>query len=285
VLRQVADFVVRLDNLSHCLVWSKQVDNADFTGADVSVDVIEFPRLQLSFHTTGSGRELWSTDHVGLFISSLRSPLVTELSRGLPTGLLLENLYGELFMLVPSSMPVRTTIVSEPMTTELIFDRNNLKWLTDIGIGHYLYPLHLSKTVLFTPTLASALYLLLLRFMNRQYKAVFDLVDTCITDSSLSTDEAAIFSQLQFLDDKHPNAHACRLKISLTTIDTPLHALCPWTAKAELLGYLQSQHLVDASCRLSPAEERVCFSLAGVRLWPAGASQISTSKAEALFQK
>ena len=62
------------------------------------------------------------------------------------------------------------------------------------------------------PSLAAALYLLLLRYLNGQYDAVVRLVDTVGTDSALSKEENNI---LQFTDcaknspDHHPDASAC----------------------------------------------------------------------------
>lgn len=40
------------------------------------------------------------------------------------------------------------------------------------GAAHYVYPVHLSHTFLFTPSLASALYLILLFFYARRYQEV-----------------------------------------------------------------------------------------------------------------
>ena len=67
---------------------------------------------------------------------------------------------------------------------------------------HYLYPLHLSKAFLFAPTLASALYLLLMRFLDRQYDEVFKLADSCVSDTPLSPEERQVGVQC--------NVHACR---------------------------------------------------------------------------
>ena len=76
---------------------------------------------------------------------------------------------------------------------------------------------------------ASALYLLLLRYLNRSYKSVAHLVDTVSSDTDLSVEEN---NSLQFMTnsknshDAHPDAHACRLKISLVMLDSPVSL--PW---------------------------------------------------------
>lgn len=45
------------------------------------------------------------------------------------------------------------------------------------------------------------------------------MAESCVSDTELSPTEAQIFAQLRLLnDDQHPDAHACRLKISLATL-------------------------------------------------------------------
>ena len=46
-----------------------------------------------------------------------------------------------------------------------------------------MYPVHISNGFLFTPSLASLLLLMLLRFLDRQYAAVFQMADTCVSDA------------------------------------------------------------------------------------------------------
>ena len=55
-------------------------------------------------------------------------------------------------------------------------------------------------------------------------------------------------------DDLTPDAHACRLKLSLVTADSSMPAL-PWDALHELRAYLRKRYLVSAACRLSAYEE------------------------------
>jgi hypothetical protein len=45
------------------------------------------------------------------------------------------------------------------------------------------------------------------------------MADACVSDTDLSPAELQVFAQLRLLrDDQHPDAHACRLKISLATL-------------------------------------------------------------------
>jgi hypothetical protein len=98
-----------------------------------------------------------------------------------------------------------------------VFSRGEARWLHALGsdVRHYLYPVHPSEALLSTPSLAAALYLLLMRFMARQYADVFRMVESCVTDMKLTSEEASLYKWLGSLKaDHHPDAVACRLKIS-----------------------------------------------------------------------
>ena len=176
------------------------------------IDMIELPRLRLSFAArtvTVDGRavnRLYSSDHVGLYISQHRSVQIDRLMRGINHALLLENDGGEMFIMVPAAaLPSRPRLASQIFPTNLVFDRRNRDWLGHLDVRHYLYPVSLSRTFMSTPTLAAALYLLLLRFLDRQYEQVFKLIDSCVTDTRLSQEEFQIFDNLQrSSEDYHP---------------------------------------------------------------------------------
>ena len=76
-----------------------------------------------------------------------------------------------------------------PFSTDLVLDRSNKTWFNTLEHPYYTYPVHVSLSFLYSTTLASALYLLLLRYLSRQYKAVVRLVDTVGTDSVLTKEE------------------------------------------------------------------------------------------------
>jgi hypothetical protein len=193
MLFDLAQLLVRLENLSHCLVWSVR--------GTKEIHLIELPRLRLSFRsrlvTLADGQtvsRLYSDDHDGLFISNYQSKLIGILMDGIPHSLVLENIHQDLFLLVPgAAMPIRPSIKEDKFATEIVFDRSNRTWLDNLDVRHYLYPVHKSKTFLFTPTFASALYLMLLRFFNRQYAVVFRLADSCVTGTRCSVHIFYIF--------------------------------------------------------------------------------------------
>lgn len=87
------------------------------------------------------------------------------LQASIPHYLILENAAGHLFVLVPASMPERPKTAEELFSCRMLLNRSNEAWVGNLGEArHYLYPVHLSHTFLFTPNLASMLYLMLLYF-------------------------------------------------------------------------------------------------------------------------
>ena len=116
----------------------------------------------------GDSVRLYSVDHADLFITNERNAMTTELLAGIPHSLLLSNSNGELAVLVPSVPPVRPAIGAVPFSTELVLDRSDRRWLGVLENAFYIYPVHVSLSFLYSTTLASALYLLLLRYLGRQ---------------------------------------------------------------------------------------------------------------------
>ena len=165
---------------------------------------------------------------------------------------------------------------------ELVLDRTDSLWLQNLrdenstGNVYYLYPIHASRSFLFTPTLSSALYLLLLRLISGQYDLAFRLIDFCVTDTKMTPEEEQIVRQLVTVEmhDTQINAVACRLKFILVTAGTPMSDLVPWDSSSELVRYLRSLTHVSGACRLTRAEELLLLELQatgdeGVSAWTA----------------
>ena len=256
-LRRVADLFTRLDNISHILVWSKRtppISQAD----DLAIERIELPRVRLSFSRGADGR-LYSEQHSGYYVSNERSRLTCTLLEGVQSALLLENAEGELFILCAATgKPNRPCMGLFP--SQVLLDRSNAEWLSRLSdIRHYLYPMHLSRTLLFTPTLASALFLLLLRFITRQYEAVFRMADSCVSDIKLTDDEQQLFDALDIVStDHHPDAHACRLRIWLALNSSSTLVSCPWDVAEEMKGYCSLQLYALVPPSLSVCTTTVC---------------------------
>ena len=100
----------------------------------------------------------------------------------------------------------------------------------------------------------TALYLMLLRYLNRQYAHVFRLADSVATDTKYKSSSATIFKYFTRMgDDFHPDAHACRLKISLVTNDSGMNS--PWDLTLEAARYTLKSNHTYVVCRLKDEEE------------------------------
>ena len=118
--------------------------------------LIELPRLCLSFKTK-KGRDgkirTYSCDYGDLFISDSQSSVHTV---GMPRVLVLEDLRGRQFLLVPNWKLSRPKILSRPLSTVIgTSPRKKKEW----GTKHFIYAVHPSGTFLITKTLAASLYL------------------------------------------------------------------------------------------------------------------------------
>ena len=109
------------------------------------------------------------------------------------------NESGDLAILCPATLPSRKLGTDcDSFSAEPIFIGGRTS-------SHHLYPVHISQTFLFTPTLSSALYLLVLRFSLRQYDVAFRLCDSCVSDTALSAEDAACVNHLRSFTDTHPD--------------------------------------------------------------------------------
>ena len=267
-LYSLATVLSRVENLSHLLAWASYDDEAALgapeTVSQADLRVVSLPRLKLTFqalHADNTVR-LFSVDHADLFITNVRNETSAMLA-GMPHSLLLSNSNDEMSVLVPAWPPVRPQIEAMPFSTELVLDRTDLLWTSQLEHPYYMYPVHVSLSFLYSTTLASAMYLMLLRYLNRQYAAVVRLADTIGTDTALTREED---NSLQFTTclntvdkvqknslDYHPDATAARLKISVVMLDAPLRL--PWDLSVELGHYLFLLEHVSADCMLSAEEE------------------------------
>jgi len=257
----IAETLQKIENFSYILPWKRYSANPeqDTQPEELELVLIDLPRLKLSFHTrydeTGTMR-LYSMDHTNLYVSNERSPLIMELVKGIPHALLLENSNKELHILVPGVLPVRPNIASSPFSTELVLLRTYTDWLEQLDTRYFLYPVHVSLSFMFTPTLSSALYLLLLRFLNRRYPEVFRIAETIGTDTAFTGEEKMLFEAIQLArSDVHPNACACRMKIAaVTAIDAPDLKL-PFDITTVAVSHAHRAKYVSAVCRIQKHEE------------------------------
>lgn len=176
--------------------------------------------------------------------------MTAKMLAGIPHSLILSNVRGETQVLVPVIPPIRPRISSEPFSTFIILDRKKIP----LAERFFLYPVHISFSFLLTKGLNSALYLMLLRFLHRDYADVFRLSDSIATDTKLNAEGLDIYKSYKSIqDDWHPDAHACRLKISLVTIDSGMKS--PWDLTIECARHSVKLDCVSSSCRMAAEEE------------------------------
>lgn len=251
--------------MSHILVWTK----GDGKGNAVSVDLIELPRLGVSFarraDSTNTSR-LYSSLHVGMYLSLKWSAAADKLFAPFPHGLVLENIDGEMALMVPATLPQRLKITSGG--ARIVFCHTPP--VSDSGavgvVPHYYYPIHLSNMFLFTTTLESALYLILMRAVHYMYSDALQLADACITDS-VTPEAAAIWDCMQTIlntppgedllgHHSFPDAHAFRLRMQMVSLQA-MHVdyACKWSLAKQLTAYAIKLGYISATCRLDPNQE------------------------------
>jgi hypothetical protein len=276
-LRQIRMLASRLDSLSHCLAWTHtpSLCTSDGRGSilrsktSIQIDRLEFPRLNLSF--TNRANKLYSNDHEGLYLAPKAPESLASILTGLPHAVILRNDASSYFLLLPSTAKAfakHSTVPGDGGFSEhtLRINHGEEVWREKISshVRHYLYPIHTSQLFLSTPTLSSALYLLLVRFLSGHYDRVFLLTRFCLKDIPLSSEERQIVNQLSEVQyDRHPNAIACRLQLRMVTRGTPMESDLPFESlPQEYFSYLSVLPHITARCRLTLREELTCARLA-----------------------
>ncbi|GLE02887.1 hypothetical protein PINS_up011751 [Pythium insidiosum] len=273
-LSRLASLLCRVEDLSHVLVWCHTNDATPHNIC--SIAFIEMPRLKIklapSLDPRSVGRvRLDVMDQNGWFVSdkatSLRrhaadnmgaidvksSSLSTLLSVA-PDAWLLESETGDLRLIVPNHDVFRPRIQDEPLSNVILADRASSGWQQAMETRFYSYPIHSSRTFLLPPSLSSTLYLILTNMLTRRYSDAMEWIKGCNVDVRFTDEEQWIFNQfVKTLDDRHPSACACRIRLSLSIAYSENKA--PWRLRSELHDYLVTQRHVDASCRLTLEEE------------------------------
>jgi len=254
---RISSVIARIEDLSHVLCWTTQA--LEEAGGEVTIAFVELPRLKLKFKPQMDGdgiTRLYSVDHDGLFISDyhLQMPQFKELTSGLPYSVLMENRNRELFLLVPNVEVERPVIYDWPFSVELIPMRSSEEWMDIMDPRFFLYSIHPSHTYLITPTQSSAVYLIVMLLLARQYQEAFRVVQSCEADRPLSSQEKWVMNELKKCEgDFHPDIYACRLKLSLVTMHCK--EKYPWEIQEEYKEYLHRLGLVSKVCCLSADEE------------------------------
>ena len=233
-LAQLAALFMRLDDLSHVLAWARLGAGAvpprpesgggvdplargaggrDGGGAHEAVlSLVELPRLRLSFEVRRVGEDvrLYCREHAGQYLSPRHMPALEPLLHGLPHAVALQGDDGDNALLV--SAAAKPLLTADSRTLLL---RGDTEWLANLPQArHYLYPVHSSGTHLCSPTLSSSLYLLLLYFLHGMFADVIRILESCMSDTELSPEEAQLWRSLRQTEQHDsPDAHAARLHL------------------------------------------------------------------------
>ncbi|KAG6968861.1 hypothetical protein JG688_00005595 [Phytophthora aleatoria] len=262
----LCELLSRVEDLSHILVWCTNKDAESAPSGLSSITFIELPRLKLKLQPikdpeTGRIR-LNVMDQNGWFVSDLTVAMpegTSKYLRGLveiaPDCFVLESDTTDLKLICPNHDLYRPAIRGEPFSSILVSDRGSVGWQQAMETRFYTYPVHSSNTFLLPSSLSSTLYLILTSLLTRNYAAAMELIMGCNVDVKFTDEEKRVFDQLaKTLDDRHPNACACRIRLSLGIAYSDNKA--PWKVSGELHDYVTTSGHVDASCKLTLEEEK-----------------------------
>lgn len=262
-LHALVRLMLRLDCLPNIQAWSKS-DPSVSSHAAISIDTIELSRLRLTFEKkisadTGVVRYM-CLEQSGMYLTGYEDSLrFGDLLEGLPRAVLLTNADDEYFVLLPAiAKPVVVKSQgSNPVMYDIVMSMSNKEWLKNTGESAYFtYPIHSSGCFLSSRSIASSLYLLVLRLISRDYRDAFRLIEGCVCDSVLTPQEKQIYDVIGTIkDDFNPDMHACRLKLYFVTYGCSDVMPYQFEVDKELAGYVQKIRLVSSYCKLSPDEE------------------------------
>ena len=160
------------------------------------MDLVELPRLRLSFAAAeiDGRRRFVCQEHAGLFVPCEACRYTKRFMASLPCALLLSNAMKEFYILVNSAAKPLRPNQRENFPSALLFDRADRAWLSHLPVPHYVYQVHVSRRFLIMPSLASMLYLLLLRLHARDYSEIFKFIYSCVSDVDLTREERQVNS-------------------------------------------------------------------------------------------
>jgi len=260
-LHALMRLMLRLDTLSNILAWSYTQPDA---GADVSVDVIELPRLHLTFEKKKGidGKvKYFCIEQSGMFIADYSDAVkFADLIDGLPNCILLENSFKEYYVLQPAtSKPQLVKHKGVKQSFRLVHVPGDKTWLSGVGLTfstYFVYPVHASGTFFSSKSISSSLYLLILNLMTHNYKDAFRLIDSCVCDGNLTAQEKQLWEIIATLeDDLLVDARACRLKLYFVTYGCQATMPFETNFASDMKFYVEGFELVSKYCRLSIEEE------------------------------
>jgi hypothetical protein len=258
-LHALVRILLRLDTLGNIMAWS-HVDPTD--GNPVTIDIIELPRLRLTFERRFDGQgqaRYFCLEQSGLFLAGYQDSLkFKKLLNGLSRVVLLANADDEYFALLSAiAKPSLAKMKGSKNAFSVVYNLSSAEWLENTGESTYfIYPIHASGCFLSSKSIGSSLYLLVLRLMSRMYKEAFRLIESCVCDLPFTDQEQQIYDLISLArEDLHADVHACRLKLFFVTFGCSDIMKFQFNHSDEMLAYINKHKLVSSACRLSPEEE------------------------------
>lgn len=263
--------VLRLEDASHLLLWST-VDPATPLSPTTpfSIDLIELPRLRLSFErrniTTNGAEKIhyYCVEQQGYYLAELDSLKgLRSLINRLPNTVVLRNDLGEYMLLMSAiAKPTQYKLRRGSNFYKLVFVRSDEEWINNSGeMTYFMYPVHASGTMLKSKSIAATLYLLTLYMMTENYREAFKLIDTCVCDRVLTVQEKQIYSLLGNIRNKLLlDSAACRLKLFFVTYGCSDIMPYPFDIDEDLLEYVSHYKSISIFCRLTVDQENFIMS-------------------------
>ncbi|KNC47257.1 uncharacterized protein AMSG_03687 [Thecamonas trahens ATCC 50062] len=230
-----ARIFTRIENLSHVLVWSTGVALAPTDQLPISL--VELPRLRTRFalrasQPPSSSLAFASLDYDGLAVAPHPRPATLAAAGPLSHYLVLEDASRQQHLMVPNAPLLRVKIKSCPFSSDMALARD-AGWLDAVATRVYVYPIHISGAYLLTPSLSAAFYLFYVSLMTERW--VVSLLAASV-------------------DDKHPDAHALRLRFGL--IIRECGETVPWEFDDDVSAYLAKYPHVSSLALVPLADER-----------------------------
>lgn len=257
-LHALIRMMLRLDSLSSILAWSL----SDPSEGPVTVDLIELPRLRLTFEKRQGSKGLiryFCIEHSGLYLAGFKESLgFHTLLYDLPHSVLLSNDDADYFvMLSGTNKPVEFRTSDVPPSSILTVTKSDDAWVEKSAeSAYFVYPVHSSGCFMSSKSVSSTLYLLLFRLLMKNYSEAFKLIESCVCDRPMTAQEQQIYSAISECKyDVHPDANACRLKLYIVTYGCADVMPYRFSIEDELSAYITHFEAVSCSCRLSYDEE------------------------------
>ncbi|CAK0868701.1 unnamed protein product, partial [Prorocentrum cordatum] len=263
---EVAGWALQLDDLSHVLVWTHDwlLRDAVDSHEGRRVDAVEFPRLGLTFTSSGEDGALRCDQHGGLSVA--RSPVgdqgsLLRLVRQIPRFVLLEDDVGELYVLVSVADRPRHT---RQGAVELV--RNDPEWMAGLRAQHrnQLFSVHSSHEFLTATTRVAELYLLLLHVLHGSYSSACAIAMTCAAAGPHPEfEEERIWEEVTTVlrNERCIDAAVLRLKIVLQLDRHRQSVPDGWDPGADLMIWTLHGSRSLAGQLLTPAEDAALLAL------------------------